>query len=179
MIQYWRPVSHKHRKFDRNMMINQLDWGIYRPMIYPIFWQIMANPHSSRHVERRSGSENHHGWFPQSSIEKISPPPPPVPPNTTSRATPSPLRNVPSYALNGCDKAGMIGGQIFVWFQTQKPSEMGPQAINHIPCHSGQLIGFVPLLLCVWRFWSQIQPISLKHTGSAALCFQLLSGYLS
>lgn len=52
----------------------------------------------------KSGSENHHGWFPQSSIEKISPPPPPVPPNTTSRATPSPLRNVPSYALNGCDK---------------------------------------------------------------------------
>lgn len=89
----------------------------------------MANPHSSRHVARRSGSENHHGWFPQSSIEKISPPPPPAPPNTTSRATPSPLRNVPSYALNGCDKAGMIGGQIFVWFQTQKPSEMGPQAI--------------------------------------------------
>lgn len=51
----------------------------------------------------KSGSENHHGWFPQWCIEKISPPAPPVPP-TTSRATPSPLRNVPSYALNGCDK---------------------------------------------------------------------------
>ena len=139
MIQYWRPVSHKNRKFDRNMMMNQLDWGIYiyRPMIYPIFWQIMANPHSSRHVARRSGSENHHGWFPQSSIEKISPPPP-APPNTTSRATPSPLRNVPSYALNGCDKAGMIGGQIFICM-VPNPETLrnGSTGYNHIPCHSG------------------------------------------
>eukprot|EP00435_Cladocopium_sp_Y103_P016914 s760_g4.t1 len=53
----------------------------------------------------KSGSEDHHGWFPDYCIEKISPPPgPPVPPNITSRATPSPLRNVPSYVLNGYDK---------------------------------------------------------------------------